>query len=269
MNAPLTPQASREPDSTAEALAAALTQARAFRTPTDATPFAQTLTRPEQAYAVQRAMAATQGWFKGGVPTAWKSGGPSRTAALTHAPLPDAGVWHSPANAAAHQWHFNRHGVEAEIALRLNRPVDAALAAALTPESAEGLIDAMAVSIELVDTRLQQSFDAPPLVKLADLQAHSALILSAWQPYRRVDWAAQPCRVKIGAQPEVRHTGTHSMGDPAWLLPLWLRHATAEFGTVPAGTVVTTGTWVGILMAQAGDRVQVAFDGIAEASVQL
>ena len=261
--------ASPATDPTATALAAALTQARAQRTPTDATPFAHTLTQPEQAYAVQRAMAATQGWFKDGVPTAWKSGGPSRTGALTHAPLPDAGIWQSPAKAAAHQWHFNRHGVEAEIALRLNRPVDAALAATLTPESAEGLIDAMAVSIELVDTRLQQSFDAPPLVKLADLQAHSALILSAWQPYRRVDWTAQTCRVKIGAQPEVVHTGTHSMGDPAWLLPLWLRHATAEFGTVPAGAVVTTGTWVGILMAQAGDLVQVTFDGIADASVQI
>ena len=268
MNDPM-PTSHRPDLNLVQQLAEALSQARAQRTPTDAAPFAQTLTQAEQAYAVQRAMAATQGWFKNGVPTAWKSGGPSRTAALTHAPLPDAGIWSSPASAAAHQWHFNRHGVEAEIALRLGRPVDAALAATLTPESAEVLIDAMAVSIELVDTRLQQSFDAPPLVKLADLQAHSALILSAWQPYRRVDWTAQTCRVQIGAQPEVVHTGTHSMSDPAWLLPLWLRHATAEFGTVPAGTVVTTGTWVGILMAQAGDLVRVAFDGIAEATVQL
>ena len=75
--------------------------------------------------------------------------------------------------------------------------------------------------------------------------------------------------MQIGARLEVFHTWTHAMGAPAWRLPLWLRHATAEFGTVPAGTVVTTGTWVGILMAQAGDLVRVAFDGIAEASVQL
>ena len=59
------------------------------------------------------------------------------------------------------------------------------------------------------------------------------------------------------------------MGDPAWLLRAWLRHATRAGDTVPGGTVVTTGTWCGILPATAGEWVHVAFQGIGEAAVLL
>jgi 2-keto-4-pentenoate hydratase len=59
------------------------------------------------------------------------------------------------------------------------------------------------------------------------------------------------------------------MADPVWVLPAWLRHATRDGATVPAGTVVTTGTWCGLLPAMQGDLVRARFDGIGEASVQL
>ena len=49
----------------------------------------------------------------------------------------------------------------------------------------------------------------------------------------------------------------------------WLRHATRDGRVLGAGTVVTTGTWVGVLDAAAGDLVQVEFDGIGSAEVQL
>ncbi len=74
------------------------------------------------------------------------------------------------------------------MALRLGRDVDQATAAGLDEAGASALIDAMAVSIEVVDSRWQECMQAPPLMRLADLQCH---------------------------------------GD-----------------VVPAGTVVTTGTWV-------------------------
>ncbi len=125
----------------------------------------------------------------------------------------------------------------------------------------------MAVSIEVVDSRWQQYTDAPALLKLADLQAHGALVLGEWMPYQARDWASQRCHVRIGAQ-ELERRGTHALGDPAFGLVAWLRHATREGRRVEAGTVVTTGTWVGILPASAGDLVTVAFDGIGSASVQ-
>jgi 2-keto-4-pentenoate hydratase len=60
---------------------------------------------------------------------------------------------------------------------------------------------------------------------------------------------------------------------PRWSTPCacrsWLRHAARDGRGVTAGTAVTTGTWVGILSAQAGDLVSAEFPGIGRASVQL
>ena len=94
-------------------------------------------------------------------------------------------------------------------------------------------------------------------------------MLGEWVPYRRRDWLVQRCVVAIGDhEPDVR-VGTHSMKDPAWVLPIWLRHATRNGDVVAAGTVVSTGTWVGVLPAAKGDAVKVVFDGIGEAALRL
>ena len=219
------------------------------------------------AYAVQDAVALSFGWFNAGAPLYWKSGGASRTATMTHAALPPEGVWPSPAMAS--DWPFRLRGIEAEIALRLGQDVTAARAHTLDLEQATALVDAMCVSIEIVDSRWQEGLDAPVLAKLADLQSHGALILGDWQPFKPRDWSVQNCRVKIGTQALIERCGTHSMGDPAYVLLAWLRHATRNGESVAAGTVVTTGTWIGIQDAKAGDLVHAEFPGIGAASIQL
>jgi 2-keto-4-pentenoate hydratase len=241
----------------------ALVQARRSQqtTPTVALPDAAA------AYAVQDGVAAALGWFDATTPRHWKSGGPSRDAVLTHAALPPDGVWTSPAD--ARRWNFHFRGIEAEIALRLARDVDAALAATLDVGAARALIDAMCVSIELVDSRWTEGRQASPLAKLADLQSHGALVLGAWVPFAARDWAAQTCMLTIGDAPAQTFRGTHSMGDPAFVLPAWLRHAMRDGAVLPAGTVVTTGTWCGLPLAAAGDRVSAEFPGIGRAEVQL
>jgi 2-keto-4-pentenoate hydratase len=246
-----------------EQVTAALLRARRERQPVAVASLADALADAASAYAVQDAVAA-QGALNPG--RWWKSGG-ATIASVTHAALPAAGVRESPAD--LRDWHFNWRGVEAEVALRLGRAVTPAEAAALVPDAAAALVDAMAVSIELVDSRWIDGRQAPALLKLADLQSHGALVLGAWIPFAPRDWAAQSCTVRIGAAAPQLFRGTHSFGDPAAHLSLWLRHATRQGATVPAGTVVTTGTWCGLPMAQAGDVVHVAFDGIGEATVQL
>ena len=228
---------------------------------------AEQLADAAAAYAVQEGVAQALAWFGDAVPRHWKSGGPSRDAVLTHAPLPPAGVWASPAD--AREWPFQFRGIEAEIALRLGRDVDATLAATLDVAAAMALVDAMCVSIEIVDSRWAEGRDAPALAKLADLQSHGALVLSDLQPFAARNWAAQRCLVTIGTQPTIEHCGSHALRDPAFVLPAWLRHATRHGRIVPAGTVVTTGTWCGLPLAAAGDRVIAVFPGIGQASVQL
>lgn len=247
-----------------ESVAQALIRARREHACADAQPIADALGTQEDAYAVQAAVAEQLGWQASGV-SYWKSGGPSRQATPTHAELPRAGVWSSPAR--AQDWPFTWRGIEAEIALRLGKPVDAARAAALDGASAAALVDAMAVSIEVVDSRWQQYVDAPNLLKLADLQSHGALVLGEWRPFEARDWDAQSCRVTIGGEC-IERRGTHALGDPAYGLVAWLRHATRGGRRIEAGSVVTTGTWVGILPASAGDLVTVEFEGVGHASIQ-
>lgn len=245
-----------------------LCDARRHHSLADAAAFAHLPDSEADAYAVQRGVGAGLRLFADAVPRHWKSGGANRSAVLTHAPLPDAGVWASPADAGT--WPFHLRLVEAEMALRLGADVTPEQAASMTPESAHACIDAMAVAIEMVDTRWRQPLDeVPALLKLADMGVHGALVLGDWVPYRRLDWSAQRCRIRIGRQGERVFTGTHSLADPAWLLPQWLCDVTQQFGTVPAGTVVTTGNWVGLLMGDAGDLVQAEFDGVGHARLQL
>lgn len=254
-----------------QAVSETLVQARKNARLADALPLAESLIDPGQAYAVQQAVARQQDWFGGAAPRAWKSGGAARGAQLSHAPLPPAGVWPSPAQGSA--WLLHARGIEAEIALRLGQDVTPGQALQLTTETAAQLVDAMAVAIEVVESRWLQQFAAPPLLALADQLCHGALVVGDWQPCDLVraapDWRQQVCRLRVGEGETQVHTGTHSLGDPAWLLADWLRHATAQWGTVPAGTLVTTGSWVGLARAQAGDSVHARFDGIGEAWLQL
>jgi 2-keto-4-pentenoate hydratase len=220
-----------------------------------------------QAYRMQDRVAAAMGWFATKVPGHWKSGGPSRDIVLTHAPLPPAGVRASPADFS--DMHFNAPGIESEIALRLGEAVTPERAASLTPEGATALIDAMAVSIEIVDSRWKDPANATALLRLADQQSHGALVLGEWVPYAARDWTTQRCETRIGNRAPDLRTGAHSLGDPAWLLPIWLRHVTRDGATVPAGTVVTTGSWVGVLPVSKGDAVTVEFPGIGRAETHL
>ncbi|MDH1902749.1 fumarylacetoacetate hydrolase family protein [Comamonas aquatica] len=226
----------------------------------------------DAARAVQRALARTWRWWpEGSVPRYWKSGAPQRSAPLVHAPLPEPGVHVGVDVAPAPGTVFSLRGVEGEIALRLGQDVSAADAAALTPDTAAALVDACAVAIEWVDSRWREGLQAPALTLLADGQCHGGLALGPWQdfaPLRQHDWMRQTCTLQINEGPAQAFTGTHSLQDPTWLLAGWLQHVTQHYGTVPAGTVVTTGTWTGCPAVQAGDRVQLQFEGLGAVAWQ-
>lgn len=246
-------------------LARQLLGARQERQPIPSRPWEGALANTAEAYAVQDAVIAA---LDGSASPAryWKSGGSSRETVLTHAPLPACGVRSAPIDFA--DLPFNTIGIEAEIALRLASDVTPEQARGIDGDRARPLIDAMAASIEIVDSRWAEGGRAPALLRLADLQSHGALALGAWQPFAARDWPTQRCRVTIG-EASTAFVGTHALGDPCWLLPQWLRHATRHGATLPAGTVVTTGTWCGLMPAARGDLLTVAFDGIGELSVRL
>lgn len=248
-------------------VAEALLAARRTGQAANAEPFATALANPDDAFEVQEIVARAMRGAQHSMPRHWKTGATGRDGIAPHAALPEEGIWTSGHDARG--WPFHHRLIEAEVALRLRRAVTAEEAGTLDHDAAMALVDAMAVAIELVDFRWRQAAQAPALLKLADLQSHGALVVGAWQPFSPPDWANQRCTVRIGAAQAREFRGTHSVGNPALLVAPWLRHATRHGGTVQAGTIVTTGTWCGMLPAERGDRVTVTFDGIGEAQVQL
>jgi 2-keto-4-pentenoate hydratase len=253
------------------AVAKTLLAARRDRQPADPVQHIDQLQSTDEAYAVQELVRKELAPAQAAVGRHWKSGVSSRMASLLSSARLDSGVWASPAK--ARDWPFNMRLIEIEIALKINRLVSPAEAATLTHEQAHALIGAMAVTIEVVDSRWQQNEQLQPLLKLADMQTHGALVIGNWMPYSEQeaerDWARQRCTVKIGQAAAQEFVGTHSMQDPRWLLPFWLRDVTAGGASVPAGTVVTTGSWCGMPAAQPGDLVVASFDGVGMTTVQL
>lgn len=220
----------------------------------------------DDAYAVQEQLYAALG-NPAGVPPYWKSGGPTRKDPMRHAPLPVAGV--HPSGSALQGVRLRNRWIEAEVALRLGRAVTPEAAGKLSEDGAAALVDGMCVSIEMVDTRWAGGRGAAPLLKVADLVVHGALVLGEFVPFAPRAWEEQECRVRIGAGEWRSFRGSLGVVDPAWVLPQWLQHVTRNGATVPAGTVVTCGTWCGLLDAAAGDLVVAEFPGIGSASVQL
>lgn len=227
---------------------------------------------PEDARAVQKALAVAYDWWPSDrAPRYWKSGGPDRSQPLVHAPLPEPGVLTGMDVAPAPSPVFQMRGAEAEIAFRIGTEVSAEQAAALTHESALALVDAWCVALEWVDVRWRDGTKAPALALLADGQCHGGLLLGEWQSMDRlqaVDWSQQTCTVTLNGDNAQTFTGTHSLGDPAWLLKDWLQHVAREYGSVPAGTVVTTGTWCGCMPLQEGTRFDAEFAGLGKLAWQ-
>ncbi|MDT8998104.1 fumarylacetoacetate hydrolase family protein [Paucibacter sp. APW11] len=253
-------------------LAEALTLAWRNKLTLDDSRWAATLRHADEAALVQQAVVAALDGDP--VPSAWKSGGPARDLAqLNHAPLPLAGI----RMAQGHEVLDLRDcwlpcgGVEAEIALRLAHDVTPEQAALLLPGEGQDLIDGMAVAIELVASRWQSGSDAPDLLRAADLHSHGALALGPWQnwPGEALDWSRQACSLQFESQAAVQRVGSHSLRDPSWLLAGWLRHATRDGQTVHAGTVVTTGSWVGTLPLRRRERLCVSFVGLGALTLQL
>ncbi|MEJ6000406.1 fumarylacetoacetate hydrolase family protein [Paucibacter soli] len=204
-------------------------------------------------------------------PGFWKSGGPRReAAALGHSPLPREHVRQALGGETIDMrtcW-LPACGIEAEIALRLGRDVSPALAADLDLTSARALVDGMAIAAELTASRWCEAGAAPEALRQADLASHGALILGPWLTSAPRDWGRQACWVEIEAQPRLQRRGSHALGDPFWLLPHWLRHATRHGHSVAAGTVVTTGSWTGTLPLATGRKASLGFEGLGTLTVQ-
>ena len=211
-----------------------------------------------EAHEIQDALIAALG---GGV-SAWKVGPPRDGVVMRGGVLPDR-LLESPATIAATRMPLM--GVEAEIAFRIEET--------LAPRGRDYSYDDVAavvtalVAIEVVDSRFESYADAPFLDRAADMMSNGALVIGTVRPdWRGTDLSALEAVLTMGGREIVRGTGGHGSGDP--LIPaVQLINDVVRTAAVPAGTILTTGTFTGLNYAKAGDTVVAEFVGFGRAEV--
>ena len=206
----------------------------------------------EDAIAVQMATLTILGPIGG-----WKVGADNPTAEPVASPLPAKGIVLSPATLTS-----CRRAVEAEIGFRFRR----ALPPRSEPYDADAVMAAIGdcvATIELVDPRYRDHRGHSPFESLADIGFHGGLVIgepiARWEPNL---FASLSVQLTIDGTTRRRDTASNPGGIDLLSRLVWLANARVvrAAGGLAAGTVVTTGSWTGLELADPGSVVVARFD---------
>ena len=155
-------------------------------------------------------------------------------------------------------------GVEAEIAFRFDQPLQPRQQAYERAEI-QALVTAFP-AIEILDSRFRDYHGASAIDRAADFMSNSGFVGGAPRDdWRSFDLSRLEARLLIDGVQSVRTVGGHAAGDaliPAIALANALRHSTG----IPAGHVVTTGTYTGLKFIEENRAVEVQFVGFGDVS---
>jgi len=156
-------------------------------------------------------------------------------------------------------------GVEPEVAFRLRRDVSAADRGILLDEF-DALVD-IVPAIEIVDSRFT-SYEATPLLhRAADFMSNGGLVHGEpWMEVSTADLIALRVEVRSGDARIAETKGAHPAGDPR-LPALAFLQAPGRPDLLPRGTIITTGSYAGLLRSRPGETVTAQFDGYGSLTV--
>lgn len=156
-------------------------------------------------------------------------------------------------------------GVEAEIAYRLKDDVTAADRTMTEEEFAARTI--VVPTIEIVDTRFVSYDDSPPLQRAADFMSNGGLVYGEpWANGHEQDLTRLAIRLYAGDALICDTVGGHAAKDPRIPALTFIR-AQARPDRLPSGTIITAGSYTGLLYAKPGDTVTAHFAGYGQVSV--
>lgn len=215
----------------------------------------------DEAYVVQQLVLDKLGGCAG-----YKIGAGSPTAAPQCAPLPATRVFGAATGIRAED--YTRIGLELEIAFSFAEDVDHRLS-----EQADDVInaiDTMSVVVEVVDSRFAAWPKVDPLLQLADLQNNGALVIGDTRPYDRgFDFSAPQVSFYCGDHEIFQGRARHPAGDPRRLIA-WLVARTLETGhSIPARTVLTTGSYTPLYLATGPGMVRGAIEGFGKVEFEI
>ena len=210
----------------------------------------------EEAYRVQDAVMAKLGRRA----AAWKVGAATSASEPNCAPIYDGLVHQAAAGAPG----AKSTGVELEIAFTLSR----GFAASTTKPSradVEASISVANIVLETCVARIAEGMDAPALLRLADNGINHGLVIGprvdAW---RAIDSQTLVAKVEAGGRVIAETTGGHTCPDLVGLLTWLVGHCVTRRGGIAAGTIVTTGSWMGIRFTDTPAAIRGDFPGLGQ-----
>ena len=212
----------------------------------------------EAAFAIQDRVLAAWGPIGG-----WKVGRAGSGAPITAAPLYTSLVRASPCVWPATE--FNRIGIEVEIAVRLGRALNTT---APDPDEVRAAIGSLHAAIEIVDTRFAAWPVPSPLSALADNQSNGGFVYDpAGVPYSGQDLASADITLDVDGRVEMAELRQNPAGDVLQTLAWLVGHLATRQGGVAAGTLVTLGSFNGILFVTPGSSVRAGIAGVGHVAV--
>ncbi|MDP5290989.1 fumarylacetoacetate hydrolase family protein [Oceanimonas sp. CHS3-5] len=219
----------------------------------------------EQAYAIQDGVA--RHLWPASRTHCWKVGAPNRDTEPYSAPIPPQKVYDSGVTLKGCAFHMI--GIEAELAFRVTQPLPVR-AEAYSEQEVRAALGEMCVTLELVDTRLQQWQHTSALWRLADNQISGGLVvgsgISDWQGR---DLALQPVQLTVNGEVLADKRGGHPLSDPTLLLTWALNHLVARNQGLQPGDLITTGSWTGMKFIERGAEINAVFPGIGEVALTI
>ena len=203
-----------------------------------------------EAYFIQDTLAAAYGPIGG-----YKIGAPTADATPVFAPMPLAWMAASGSTLAGNRYR----GLEAEIAFLIGQD----LPPRATPYTREETLAAMASChpiIEVLESGLTDPMQAAKPSLMADMQIHGGFVYGpAFDGWQSIDFSTETVLLAVDSVIRVERTGSNTSGDLLRLLPWLANEGAARTGGLRAGQWITTGSWTGYTLADAGATVEVDF----------
>jgi 2-keto-4-pentenoate hydratase len=211
-----------------------------------------------EAYEVQDAVTRQLGQVIGG----WKVGAASPTTAAFCAPIYASMIRPSPASYEAAELRLI--GIEAEIAFRLGRDLPARSKPYERSEATAGAT--LHPVIEVVDSRFADFRALDRASILADNVSNGGLVFGAAVPnWESLDLGRTAIRVTEDGEP-FADSSAGAARDPVAALIEFVNLMSAR-GGAKAGTIVTTGSWTGMVFTRRGARIAADFDPLGRVEI--
>ncbi len=196
----------------------------------------------------------------------WKVALPADGLVLS-APILDADEFASPA--AIPISRRMTHGVECELAFRIDRELPARPDRGYSSSDVEPCIGGVMAAFELLDSRLVGGFNSPRPHLLADRLGNGGVVLGEL----RADWrwrnhADAPLEVSIDGVTIVSKQGGNPVGDPYRAVVALAEHLAVRGLGLRPGQVVMTGAYTGVHHLKPGQRIELKFEGLQPIELQ-